>query len=123
MTTNPWDAIDGMRGPNAQGPQITGVFQDTFVTYRPLNACRYCQKKIDIEMETEGYEPPLEEVICPHVRRDELNTLLSRGVKQEVTGITMTPTTLPSGVVQVTVMWAEVSPPKGGGRPPPLNRL
>ncbi len=108
----PWDTIEGIRGPNPGVPAVRGVHHDTFVTYRPLSACRFCQKRIEKDLEADDYVPPDTEQLCPHVRKDELDTLLARGVREEVIDLRMNTTTLPSGIVQVTVMWSEVDRPK-----------
>lgn len=110
--TAPWDTIEGIRGPNPGGPSVRAVHHDTFVTYRPISACRFCQKRIDQEMKGDNYEPPIEEYLCTHVRKEELDALLARGVRGEVVDIRMNTNTLPSGVVQVTVMWTEIDGPK-----------
>lgn len=106
--TAPWDQIEGMRGPTPGNAAIRGIKHDTFVTYRPLNQCRFCQRKIDDEMATEGYTPPDTELVCPHVRRRDLDDLLARAVRNEIANLRMNTTTLPSGIVQVTVMWDEI---------------
>ena len=108
----PWDTIDGIRGPNPGAPVVRAVHHDTFVTYRPISACRFCQKKIEKEMEAEGYTPPDEEMICTHVRKDDLDDLLAKGIRGTVIDIRMNTNVLPSGIVQVTVMWSETDAPK-----------
>jgi hypothetical protein len=119
----PWDTIDGIRGPNPGVPQVRAVHHDTFVTYRPLSACRFCQKKIEKEMEDDDYTPPETEQLCPHVRKDALDALLARGVRQEVIDLRMTTNVLPSGIVQVTVMWSEVTGTKIEAESPRPSRL
>lgn len=110
--SGPWDTIDGIHGPNPGVPRVKAVHHATFVTYRPFESCRFCRKKFDDAAEKDGYEAPTEEYLCPHVRKNELDELLARGVRNEVVDIRMNTNVLPSGIVQVTVMWSETDGPK-----------
>lgn len=119
--TAPWDSIEGMQGPNPNGARgggkIHAMYQDTFVTYRPLECCRFCAARLAEEAGKPGYRLPDTEVLCPHVRKRELDDLLARAVLNEVADLRMAPMTLQSGIVQVTVTWAVVQPSKGKARP------
>lgn len=108
-----WDVLEGLRGPTPGAPQVRAARQDTFVTYRPLSNCRFCQKQIDEEMEEDNYQPPDTERVCPHVRKLEFDQLLARNVRGEVIDLRLNTTVLPSGVVQITAFWCEVETPKG----------
>ena len=120
--STPWDDI-GLRGPVPQGPKITGRKQDTFVTYRPLPACQFCSARLAKEMAEEGFPQPTTEVICPHTRKADLDALLEREVRGGIVDVKSTITTLPSGIVQITVLWTEIETnPVESARPRP-NRL
>lgn len=106
---DPWDRVEGMRGPNAQRGRLRGVHHDTFVTYRPSNQCWLCKKVTS----KEDFEPPTDtDYVCLHVRRTELEAVMNAVTRGEAVNMGMETITLQSGVVQVTMTWADVDAPK-----------
>lgn len=118
-----WDTIPGIRGPNNGAAIVTATRHETFVIYRPLHLCRHCTRRLDKALETEGYEAPQGEEICPHTRKGEYDTILQRQVLGEIVDVRVNQTTLATGLVQVSVMWSEVQRAKGEAERQRPNRL
>lgn len=85
------------------------MHHDTFVTYRPAHLCTFC-KKITAKEDFEA--PENDDYLCPHVRRTALEDVMNKVSQGEAVNLGMETTTLMSGLVQVTMTWADVDAPK-----------
>lgn len=99
-----WDDVPGMKGPpGPRPPSYVEAHFDTFVVYRPVDACMFCLRAVS----EEGFAAPEGEYICPHVRKAALEDLMMKIERSEVElKFAAQTTTLKNGVVQVTLGWA-----------------
>lgn len=117
---NPWERVEGMRGPNAGVGRLRGMHHDTFVTYRPAHLCSFCKKVTSAD----DFEPPDKgDYLCPHVRRTDLEAVMDKVSRGEAINMGMESTTLVTGLVQVTLTWAEVDAPKEEAEAPRPRRM
>ncbi len=109
---DPWAEHEGFRGPNTNVVKPGRIHYDTFVVFRPYYLCGACKK---VMAQDDFQHPEDDDYVCPHVRRAALEKVMDKIIAGTAQKFSMDQLVMESGVVQVTLVWADVDRPKEEG--------